>query len=87
MFGASFVYQHRREGRREDVRMASRAMKVDAAPWGANEVYRRYYRDGEPMDRYLLCFDDRIVDFQPDWEMTPEQMAIAGELLKQAELN
>lgn len=53
----------------------------DAAPWGAVEVYR--VRDPEYgwRDRWLLCYPDRLVEFRPDWELTAEQMAIAGRAL------
>lgn len=53
--------------------------QVDAAPWGAKAVYREF-NGTEPMDQYLLCYDGYIVEFQPDWEITTEQMAVLGNL-------
>lgn len=53
----------------------------DAAPWGAAEVYRARDPVYGWWDRWLVCYPDRLVEFRPDWEMTPEQMAAAGEAL------
>lgn len=50
----------------------------DAAPWGALEVYRVIDEETGPWDIYLLCYSDRFVEFHPDWELTPEQMALVG---------
>lgn len=55
--------------------------EVPAAPWGANTAYRQLF-DGEPTDTWLLIFPNRLVELSPDWELTPEQMALAGEILK-----
>lgn len=55
--------------------------EVPAAPWGANTAYRQLF-DGEPADTWLLIFPNRLVELSPDWELTPEQMALAGEILK-----
>lgn len=51
---------------------------VDGAPWDAAEVYRAVESDGE---RYLLCYEDAIVDIFFSWEVTPDQMAVVGEKL------
>lgn len=53
----------------------------DAAPWGAAEAYRVVDQEFGPWDIYLLCYSDRIVEFRPDWELAPEQMALVGEKL------
>lgn len=58
--------------------------EVPAAPWGAEAAYRQFL-DGEPRDAWLLVFPDRLAELSPDWELTPEQMALAGEILKNAE--
>lgn len=57
-------------------------IEIDAAPWGANEAYQLKL-GGEPLMRFLLCYDSCIVeiDFKHDWELTSEQMAIVGEKL------
>ena len=54
---------------------------IDPAPWGAEEAYQSAYEDSGPMDDYLLCYPDRIVAFDPDWEPTQGQMALVGEKL------
>lgn len=53
---------------------------TDPAPWGAEEAYR-FVMDGEPMNLYLLCYGDRIVRLQLDWEPTPRQMATVAKKL------
>lgn len=52
----------------------------DPAPWGADAVYR-LWQEGEPDNDWLVCFGNRIVKLDPDWTLTPEQMALAGERL------
>ena len=52
----------------------------DAAPWGANVVYRRY-AGGEADNHFVLCYGSSVVVFRPNWELTPEQMAVVGEKL------
>ena len=52
-------------------------------PWKANEVYRLYFFDGSPRNRYLLCYDTYLVDIQFDQELTEEQIAIVAEKLNQ----
>lgn len=57
--------------------------EVPAVPWGAEAAYRRTL-DGDAVDDWLLVFPDRLVSVSPDWELSAEQMALAGELLKNA---
>ena len=52
----------------------------DPSPWGAEAAYRLWW-DEEAYHRWILCFDGRIVKLNPDWTLTPEQMALAGERL------
>ena len=56
-------------------------MKQDPAPWEANEVYQLTYQDTGPLNKYLLCYENRIIEISFDWEPTEEQMAIVGEKL------
>ena len=53
----------------------------DSEPWGAKEVYGATHDTGH-YDLYILCFEDRIVSLEMDWQMTEAQMAIAGEKLR-----
>ena len=53
------------------------------AAWKAKEAYRLHYSDGSPGNRYLLCYDDYLVDIRFDQELTNEQIAIAAEKLAQ----
>ncbi|MDE6590283.1 MAG: DUF2812 domain-containing protein, partial [Oscillospiraceae bacterium] len=54
---------------------------IDPAPWGAAEAYQEYYQDTGPGHSYILFYPERIVTFNANWELTPEQMAVAGEKL------
>ena len=56
-------------------------LEQNPAPWRANEVYRLAYQDTGPLNQYLLCYDDRIVEINFDWEPAAQQMAIVGEKL------
>lgn len=58
---------------------------VDAAPWGAMEVYQQY-SGGEARNQFLICWPDRIAEihFDWDWEITAPLMKTVGEKLKSA---
>jgi len=51
----------------------------DASLWKADTAYRQY-AGGEAYNHFVLCYENRVVIFRPDWELTPEQMAAAGEI-------
>ncbi len=51
--------------------------EVDPTSWGAQTVYRQIW-NGTPTDTYILCWPERIVELEPSWSLTDEQMAIAG---------
>ncbi len=44
----------------------------DPSPWGAQAAYRLWW-DGEAYDRWLLCWEDRIVELDADWALTDRQ--------------
>lgn len=54
--------------------------QVDTSPWRANEAYRIYWGVGYA-DRYLLCYENRIIEIIFSWEPTSEQMAIVADKL------
>ncbi len=54
-------------------------LSIPAAPWGANKAYRLSLGD-TPQTRYLLCYDNAIVELDLNWE--PDDAAI--ENIKQA---
>ena len=58
-------------------------VSIGAAPWGAMEAYQLKDAEYGPENQYLLCYEDRFVeiDFWSEWDVTPEQMAVAGEQL------
>ncbi len=49
--------------------------QIDETLWKAEKAYEKgiYY--------YLLCYDDKIVEIELSWEITPEQAAIVAEKL------
>lgn len=82
---APFLYEICREqlwyesddSRDESVRAGERQLYLprDAAPWGAKEVYRLYSEsDGSWYDHWFLCYEDRIIELDCVWEITPEQI-------------
>lgn len=52
-------------------------LSIDPAPWGAVEAYQ----DTGAMQRYLICYEDRIIWISFDWEITEEHKAIVSEKL------
>lgn len=53
---------------------------IDAAPWSAQEAYRVYWSDSY-LNKYLLCYEDILVEIQFAWEPTQQQMQIVAEKL------
>ncbi|MBQ9843044.1 MAG: DUF2812 domain-containing protein [Oscillospiraceae bacterium] len=53
---------------------------IDPAPWGAESAYQLVL-GGEPESRYLLCYENRILEIDLDWEPTAEQIAIIRQKL------
>lgn len=54
---------------------------VDAAPWGAEEVWQRWWSSG-PQSDYLVCLEGRIAEVWLETEPTPEQAALIAERLQ-----
>lgn len=53
---------------------------IDPSPWGAEEVYQLIL-DGEDQARYLLCYENVIIEIDLDWMPTAEQMATISQKL------
>ena len=53
---------------------------IDPDPWGAEQAYQLYLGD-EAHYRYLLCYEDRIIEIDLDWEPTTNDMAIVNQKL------
>ena len=47
--------------------------EIDPTPWGAVKAYQLVL-GGEPHYRYLLCYENAILEIHLDWEPTPEEM-------------
>lgn len=59
-------------------------LPIAPALWGAEEAYQLHSYDGTPSRYYFLCWEDRLVKVHFWWDPTPEQIALAGEVLKTA---
>lgn len=61
--------------------------EIDPALFGAQAAWQRYAggETGEPTGDYLLSYPGRLVVLECDWELTAEEMAIAGAKLATAE--
>lgn len=57
--------------------------KIDAAPWLAEEAYQLHWSESV-LDKYILCYQDRIIEIEFDWTPTNEQMRIVAEKLNPA---
>lgn len=53
---------------------------VDPAPWDADAAYQLIL-GGEVQERYLLCYEDRIVEIDFSWTPTEAQMEVVGQIL------
>lgn len=53
---------------------------VDASPWQAKEAYQLHWSESI-LYKYLLCYEDRLIEIDFDWEPTVEQMWIVAEKL------
>lgn len=76
----SLLNERKDEVENGEVVFADHYEPVDPAPWQANEAYRLYWSGGY-LDKYLLCYEGRIIEITFFWEPTPEQMAIVFDKL------
>lgn len=53
---------------------------IDPAPWGAEQAYQ-FNLEGEFQQKYILCWQNKLVQLEADWNLTTQQMAAAGEKL------
>ena len=55
---------------------------IDAVPWKAVEAYQ-LYNAGTPVNRFLICWEDRMAElnFDWDWVISPELMATTAEAI------
>ena len=53
----------------------------DGKAWGANEAYRLYDLEYGVENKYLLCYDNLLVEIDFDWEPTAAQKAVVSEKL------
>ena len=54
---------------------------IDPTPWQAEEAYQLYWGSNEPMEEYLIFWEDSMLEINFDWTPTPEQMTIVAEKL------
>lgn len=53
---------------------------VDPTPWQAEAVYRKQMGETWTND-YVICWEDRIVEFRSSWDLTEAQITVAAEKL------
>ncbi len=53
---------------------------IDPGPWGAEKAYQ-VMTEGDLMNRYLACYEDRFLEIRFDWPPTEEQIRLAVEKL------
>ena len=54
---------------------------IDPGPWQAEEAYQLYWGSNEPMEEYLIFWEDSILEINFEWTPTQEQMTIVAEKL------
>ncbi|MBR4305866.1 MAG: DUF2812 domain-containing protein [Ruminiclostridium sp.] len=52
--------------------------EISAKVWSADEAYILCI-DGQAINRYLLCYGNKIVEFIPSWTLTAEQVKVVAE--------
>lgn len=52
--------------------------ELSAKVWSADEAYVVCV-DGKAINRYLLCYGNKIVEFIPSWKLTAEQVKVVAE--------
>lgn len=56
-------------------------IEVNNDLFGAVNAYQITGANGEPFDRYILCYTDTLVDIEFNWTLTEAQMAVVAEKL------
>lgn len=59
----------------------ARLIEVNSDLFGAVNAYQITGANGEPFDRYVLCYTDTLVDIEFNWSLTKAQMSIVAEKL------
>ena len=49
--------------------------KVNVPQWNAMEVYQYHGYENEPENKYIVCYEDRILQIDFGWEITDEDIA------------
>lgn len=57
--------------------------RIDAASWLAEDAYQLHWSESI-LYKYFLCYEDRLIEIEFDWELTEEQMRIVAEKLAYA---
>lgn len=73
------LYEAEKRNRRGGVDGVYEYRQEEAAAWQANEVYRLHNSQYGFDDKYLVCYDDMLIEFSFDWEPTEAQKAVIGE--------
>ncbi len=74
-FVADTLYHHYDEWKGWD--SSYEYVETDEAAWGADKAWE-LYRNGEPNNAFLVCYDKYILEISTDWELTAEQKQLIG---------
>lgn len=58
-------------------------IEVNNALFGAVKAYCLTGAGGEQLNRYILCYNNMLVDIEFNWSLTEDQMSIVGEKLSE----
>lgn len=56
------------------------AREIDPVPWNAERAFQLFL-GGEQKERYLLCYENSIIEIDLDWFPSAEQMGIISQML------
>ena len=52
--------------------------ETETSPWNAEKAYRIVY-EGEYLNRWLICYKDRIVELITDFDLSESQIETASQ--------
>ena len=56
--------------------------EADASLWQADTVYQLYHNDQPFLNEYIICYKERIVKIEFNWQATMQELQIAAEHLR-----
>lgn len=56
--------------------------EADTSLWQADTVYQLYHNDQPFLNEYIICYKERIVKIEFNWQATMQELQIAAEHLR-----